>query len=85
MDEEGRINWDVLIPDLEERWQTWDRTRWEKFLKELAQPVKPDDWIMVIQLVRLKNGRRMDGDAMEHYLKEFFEVPILDGATKKEI
>ena len=27
----------------------------------------------------------MDGDAVEHYLKEFFEVPSLDWVTKNEV
>ena len=85
MDEMGNINWDAIFPDLEERWQAWERARREKALKELAQPVQRDDWTLVCRLVRLKKGRWMDGEAVEFYLKDFFEVPDLRWITREEV
>ena len=84
MDEERKINWDAIFPDLEERWRAWDNSQRQKCLQELALPVPASDWTLLCRLVRVKKGR-MIGEAVEQYLKDFFEVPDLRWVTRKEV
>ena len=81
----NNMYWPGIMAELEQKWEAAEQPCRQKKLEELTQSPNPRDWLLVFKLVRVKIGRRMDGDAVEHYLKEFFEVPSLDGVTKKEV
>ena len=85
MDEEKKINWDAIFPDLEERWQAWENTQRQKYLLDLALPVASSDWTLLCRLVRAKKGEHINGETVEQYLKDFFEVPDLRWVTRKEV
>ena len=85
MNENRKINWDAIFPDVEERWQTWENLQRQKYLHNLSLPVEAPDWILLCKLVRAKKGKGMDGGAVEHYLEDFFEVPDLGWITRKEV
>ena len=85
MDEEKKVNWDAIFPDLEERWQAWENTQRQKYLQDLASPVPFSDWILLCKLVRAKKGRRINGEEVEQYLKDFFEISDLRCITRGEV
>lgn len=90
MDREQKITLRVIYPEQPLSSKTKDESAGHdppsarEQLKELALHVAKQEWILLYRLVQKKKGS-MDGDAVEDYLKNFFEVSDLSLLTPQRV